>query len=124
MKLSEQDVMAMVAVKDLAKGKEFYGDTLGLKQSKEIEGVVTYKSGNSVLVVYQAPTAGTNQATCAGWMVADIKATVSELKEKGVTFEHYDMPGMEWDGDIASWGTTGKAAWFKDPDGNTLDLNQ
>lgn len=124
MKLAEQNVMPMVAVKDLATGKKFYGETLGLKVDKEMDGVVTYKSGESVLVVYEAPTAGTNQATCAGWMVSDIKEVVSELKAKGVKFEHYDMPGTKWEDDVASWGEQGKAAWFKDPDGNILALNQ
>ncbi len=125
MSLADNNVMAMVAVKNLAKGKEFYGGTLGLKEDKSMPGVVTYKSGDkSIIVMYEAPTAGSGQATCAGWMVDDIKAIVDELKGKGVKFEHYDMPGMNWEGDVASWGEQGKAAWFKDPDGNILSLNQ
>ena len=39
------------------------------------------------------------------------------LKAKGVTFEHYDMPGMTREGDVHVGGKM-KAAWFKDPDGN------
>jgi hypothetical protein len=32
--------------------------------------------------------------------------------------QHYDMPGMTRDGDVHV-GDRMKAAWFKDPDGNT-----
>jgi hypothetical protein len=38
-----------------------------------------------------------------------------------VTFEHYDMPGTKLEGDIhVGYGM--KVAWFKDPDGNILNL--
>jgi hypothetical protein len=53
--------------------------------------------------------------------VANIEEAVRELKSKGVTFEHYDMPGMRLEEDIhVSPGM--KVAWFKDPDGNILNL--
>ena len=43
------------------------------------------------------------------------------LKYKGVAFEHYDMPGTTLEGDIhVGYGM--KVAWFKDPDGNILNL--
>jgi hypothetical protein len=32
------------------------------------------------------------------------------------------MPGVKWENDIAVMGSM-KAAWFKDPDGNVLGLN-
>ena len=40
---------------------------------------------------------------------------------KGITFEHYDMPGMKREGDIHVDGDM-KVAWFKDPDGNILNV--
>ena len=43
------------------------------------------------------------------------------LRAKGVTFEHYDMPGLKLEGDIHVAGPT-KVAWFKDPDGNILNI--
>ena len=48
---------------------------------------------------------------------------VAALREGGVTFDTFDVPGLTWDGDIAvSNGGQGKAAWFRDPDGNTIGL--
>lgn len=117
--LSEGKVFATIAVSDIEKGKAFYGGTLGLSQVDENPGGVTYESGGSRLFVYAAPTAGTNQATCASWEVADVKAVVDDLKSKGVTFETYDMPGVTWEEEIAVMGAM-KSAWFKDPDGNIL----
>jgi uncharacterized protein YqgV (UPF0045/DUF77 family) len=56
------------------------------------------------------------------WAVGDeIDRIVKTLKAKGVTFEHYDMPGTTLEGDIHV-GHGMKVAWFKDPDGNILNL--
>ena len=116
--------MATIAVKDLAKAKQFYGNTLGLKQSgEEMDEVATYKSGKSTIVVYESQFAGTNKATSATWGVGDeLESIVSTLKKKGVPFEHYNMPGATLDGDIHKFGDF-RAAWFKDPDGNILHIN-
>jgi catechol 2,3-dioxygenase-like lactoylglutathione lyase family enzyme len=120
--LKEANIMATLAVKDLSAGKKFYGETLGLNQANENPGGVAYKCGEGTLFVYQSETAGTGQATCASWQVADIEAAVDELKQKGISFEHYDMPKAEVRGDIYVYGPM-KSAWFKDPDGNILNLN-
>ena len=119
--LGESTVMATVAVKDTEQAKQFYGGTLGLHQVDENPGGVTYESGSSRLFLYQAPSAGSGQATCATWEVDDVTATVDALKAKGVKFEHYDLPGATLEGDVHVWGVM-KAAWFKDPDGNVLAI--
>jgi len=122
--LAAKEAMATIAVKDLAKAKKFYGDTLGLKQSgEEMDEVATYNSGKSTIVVYESQFAGTNKATSATWGVGDkLDSIVSTLKKKGVPFEHYNMPGATLDGDIHKFGDF-RAAWFKDPDGNILHIN-
>ena len=120
--LSNTDVIATCAVRDIAKAKKFYEGTLGLTPLPiGEEGVLSYKSGRSSLLVYVSQYAGTNKATAATWAVDDIEATVKALKAKGVRFEHYDLPGTTRNGDIHGSGRT-KAAWFKDPDGNILAL--
>jgi hypothetical protein len=84
--------------------------------------VLGYKSGNASVLVYVSQYAGTNQATSATWVVGDdIERLVQGLKAKGVSFEHYDLPGTTRKGDVHGTGKT-KAAWFKDPDGNILAL--
>ena len=124
--LGTKDAAATLAVKDINAARDFYENTLGLTQ---VEGgpsdptAILYKSGNSTVLVYQSAYAGTNQATAASWAVGDeLDAIVQSLKENGVTFEHYDdLPGTTREGDVHVMGEL-KAVWFKDPDGNILNL--
>ena len=118
--LGDSNVCATLAVKDLAVGRHFYEQVLGLSETvMESENAVVYKSGDSMVQIYPSSFAGTNQATAATWDVEDIQATVADLKSKGVEFEHYDMPGVTMDGDVHVMEGE-EAAWFKDPDGNIL----
>jgi catechol 2,3-dioxygenase-like lactoylglutathione lyase family enzyme len=119
--LANKDVAANIPVKDLAKAKKFYEDTLGLTEvGRYGNEVVTFRSGKSEILVYRSEHAGTNKATAMTWTLGDdMEKTVKELKSKGVNFEHYDMPGLKLDGDVYV-GDGMKVAWFKDPDGNTL----
>ena len=116
--LADNDAIATVPVKDLGRAREFYEGKLGFKPapSKE-ESVVTYKSGKSLVLVYESQHAGTNRATTATWAVTDVEGLARELKSRGVRFEHYDMPGIEREGDVHKRGSW-RGAWFKDPDGN------
>ena len=121
--LGSSPIVAVVAVKDLERGKEFYGGTLGLREAEVDEpgGVLYSCQGETQLLVYQSDYAGTKQATAASWQVADIDQEIAALKEKGITFEQYDLPGVTHTGDVHTVGGL-KAAWFKDPDGNILNL--
>jgi predicted enzyme related to lactoylglutathione lyase len=120
--LANTDAIATIAVRNVEAVKKFYESTLGLKpEASQETGVLTFKSGNTSILVYQSQYAGTNKATAATWAVEDLEGTVRDLKAKGVRFEHYDMPGTTRQGDVHGSGKT-KAAWFKDPDGNILAL--
>jgi catechol 2,3-dioxygenase-like lactoylglutathione lyase family enzyme len=121
--LSHTNAVANLAVKNLETAKRFYEETLGL-QPIHMEGqeVITYRSGDSVLNVYRSQFAGTNKATAVTWTVGpEFDATMRDLKAKGIQFEHYDMPGIERQGDVHVSGDM-KVAWFKDPDGNILNI--
>ncbi len=123
--LSDCNAMPTIAVRDLRTARKFYEDVLGLAVQEETPeaGVVVYESGSGAVQVYETSSAGTNQATYATWEVDDVASTVTDLREKGVEFEHFpDMPGVILEGDVHVWGVE-KAAWFKDPDGNTLCLH-
>ena len=120
--LGKADATPMLAVKDLDRARKFYEETLGLKTKEEMGGeVLTVKSGSTPITVYRSEFAGTNKATALTFEVDDIESEVRELKEKGIFFVHYDMPGLERRGDLyVAQGM--KTAWFKDPDGNILSL--
>jgi catechol 2,3-dioxygenase-like lactoylglutathione lyase family enzyme len=121
--LGTKDAVANIAVKNLETARKFYEGTLGLKPvDAEGEELIVFKSGNSTLNVYRSQYAGTNRATAVTWTVGDdVEGVVRALKAKGVTFEHYDMPDMKREGDVHVSGDM-KVAWFKDPDGNILNI--
>ena len=122
--LNTKDAIATVAVKNLKAAAVFYEGALGFEKQGVIdEELIVYKSGKVVFNVYRSKYAGTNHATALSWAVGEeLEAIVKTLKTKGVTFEHYDhMPGMTRNGDIHSGGGM-KVAWFKDPDGNILNI--
>lgn len=121
--LGNKDAVANIAVRNLGTARKFYEGTLGLKQvDAEGEELIVYSSGSSTINVYRSKYAGTNQATAVTWAVGDdVEGVVRALKAKGVTFEHYDMPGMTLQGDVHVAGDM-KVAWFKDPDGNILNI--
>ena len=121
--LGDREAIATLAVKDLGAARKFYEGTLGLKPlDTQGEEAVTYKSGTSKVIVYRSQYAGTNKATGANWLVGkDIEKIVQGLAERGVRFEHYDLPGLTLNGHIHSAGDF-KTAWFKDPDGNIIAL--
>jgi catechol 2,3-dioxygenase-like lactoylglutathione lyase family enzyme len=121
--ISAHDAMASVAVRDLAVARRFYEGVLGLAVIDEMQGVVKYRSGSSAVIVYVSDTAGKNPATSITWGVGDeVDDIVAKLRGAGVTFEHYDFPGMQLQGDVHVGGDF-KAAWFRDPDGNILHVN-
>ena len=121
--LGDIDAAANIAVKNLDIAKKFYEDTLGLNQvGAEGQELIVFRSGTSTIYVYESQYAGTNQATAITWVVGeDIENVIRRLKDKGVTFEHYDIPDMTRQGDVHVGGNM-KVAWFKDLDWRLLNL--
>jgi catechol 2,3-dioxygenase-like lactoylglutathione lyase family enzyme len=120
--LGKSNAVANLAVRDLDRSRAFFTDKLGLKEvDNQGDELVVLKSGDSVVNVYRSEYAGTNEATAVTWAVDDIDSEVEALKNKGVQFEHYDMPGLTREGDVHV-GEGMKVAWFKDPDGNILNI--
>ena len=119
--LGKSNVTATIAVKDLKAAREFYEDTLGLNKAEEFPGGISYRSGDSDLLVYESDTGGTGQATVATWQVDDLEGVVDELQKNGVNFEKYELPGAVVKGAVHIMGPQ-KAAWCKDPSGNILGI--
>ena len=122
--LNTKDAIATLAVSDLQAAAVFYEGALGFEKVAVVdEELIIYRSGKVVFNLYRSKYAGTNQATAVSWVVGEeLDTIVAALKAKGVQFEHYDhMPGMTRSGDIHLGGGM-KVAWFKDPDGNILNI--
>jgi catechol 2,3-dioxygenase-like lactoylglutathione lyase family enzyme len=121
---AEWSIGVTIPAKDLEGARRFYEDVLGCKVEREAPAGITYRTGDSFFDLYPTQFAGTAQHTIAGFVVDDVQAAVAQLKDKGVTFEQYDMPGLKTDENgIAKLGGE-KGAWFKDPEGNILALGE
>jgi catechol 2,3-dioxygenase-like lactoylglutathione lyase family enzyme len=122
--LNDSAVTANIPASDLDRARRFYADTLGLTPASENPGGLVYRTaGGTAFFLYETAYAGQAGHTIAQWHVADVAAEVSALRAKGLEFEHYDMPGVSWDGDVASMGEMGHAAWFKDSEDNIMCID-
>ena len=125
--LHDSRVEANIPAGDLQRARDFYADKLGLTPTAEYDGVwLQYATtGGTTFNIGQTEYAGKAGHTIAQWHVNDIKAEVRDLKAKGVVFEVYqDMPRVEWKDEVASIPDMGKAAWFKDSEGNIMCLDE
>jgi predicted enzyme related to lactoylglutathione lyase len=123
--LHQAQVTANIPAADLDRARLFYSEKLGLTPASEYPGMLMYRtSGGTSFSIYQTEYAGKAGHTIAQWHVDDVNAQVRDLQANGVSFEVYDnMPGVQWQGVVASIPDMGNAAWFKDSEGNTLCID-
>src|SRR3712207_8889625 len=107
---------------DIDRAKAFYADKLGLSPSSEpVPGYLRYETSDGTSFnIYQTEYAGTAGHTIAQIHVADVEQEVGDLKAKGVTFEVYDMPGVEWRGGGGGVPEGGEGAGLKGREGDNL----
>jgi catechol 2,3-dioxygenase-like lactoylglutathione lyase family enzyme len=121
--LSEAELVAFIPTQDVAAAKAFYGTVLDLRLVEENDFAVVYDANGTQLRVTRVQQLDTAPYTVLGWRVNNIAQRLAALRAAGVSATRYD--GMEQDEDgvwIAPSGT--RVAWFTDPDGNTLPLQQ
>jgi catechol 2,3-dioxygenase-like lactoylglutathione lyase family enzyme len=121
--LRSADLVAFAPTTDQARAREFYGRTLGLELVQESSFASAFDANGTELRVTVVEEAAAAPYTVLGWRVDDIDRAIRDLASKGIEFERYD--GMEQD-EAGVWTAPGgsRIAWFKDPDGNTLSLQQ
>ncbi len=122
--LGNARIAPTLPVTNLDRARKFYRDTLGLRLSEEMpDGLLFESSPGSALLVYYRPAGTRADNTACAFEVEDLEAAMRALRQKGVTFEEYDLPGLKTVNGVASLGYE-KSAWFKDPDGNILAVSQ
>lgn len=121
--LDAANITAFIATTDPTRAIDFYRDTLGLRLVSDDAFASVFDCNGTGLRVQKVRELQPHPFTSLGWNVADIRAAVVELSERGVAFERY--PFVEQD-ELGIWQTPGdaKVAWFKDPDGNLLSLTE
>src|SRR6516225_5240865 len=74
------------SVNDLAKSKEFYTETLGLKVDNEGVGMRIHLPGGGTVFFYPKDDHQPATFTILNFVVENIDEAVDELKSRGVTF--------------------------------------
>jgi catechol 2,3-dioxygenase-like lactoylglutathione lyase family enzyme len=122
--LGSYNIVGFVTIVDVARAKEFYRDTLGLRLlNEEPPFALVFEANGIMLRLGMGKELPPAHGTVLGWQVPDIAAAVRDLQQAGVSFERYDF--MKQD-ELGIWTapTGSKVAWFKDPDGNILSISE
>jgi catechol 2,3-dioxygenase-like lactoylglutathione lyase family enzyme len=126
--LNSARIGAIVPVSDLERAIEFYGQTLGLGTPERDEipenPGARFDVGGGELYIYKSVGAGQSRHTLCAFEVDNVEQEVEDLRNRGVTFEEYDMPGMKSENGIVTMSDEIKGAFFKDPDGNIIGVAQ
>jgi catechol 2,3-dioxygenase-like lactoylglutathione lyase family enzyme len=108
------------SVDDIAKAKQFYGDTLGIRVSEEHGMLHLHIAGDRDTLVYPKQDHTPATYTILNFPVGDIESAVDGLTARGVRFEIHDRTDEK--GIMRHGGPL--IAWFKDPAGNFLAVLQ
>jgi catechol 2,3-dioxygenase-like lactoylglutathione lyase family enzyme len=121
--LSDAELVAFIPTQDLGAAKAFYESVLGLRAVDENDFAVTYDANGTQLRLTRVEQLQSAPYTVLGWKVENIAERLAALRSAGVSATRYD--GMQQDGHGVWTAPSGtRVAWFTDPDGNTLSLQQ
>lgn len=115
--------MATLAATDLERSRRFWHDVFGIEPGRSDMGGDVYLVGNVPVIVYESQFAGTNRATSLTILTDDLDRDMAALREKGVTFHDYDLPGLKTENGIVEMEGE-RGAWFDDSEGNIIALAQ
>ena len=121
--LTDTPVVAFVPSTDLARSHAFYGAVLGLRRVEATSFANLYSAGATQLRVTAVRRVAPAEYTVLGWQVGDLDAAMEALVARGVAFKRFRGLDQDTSGVWASPGGS-RVAWFEDPDGNTLSLQQ
>ena len=121
--LEKAAVAAFIASAKIAEARDFYENMLGLTFISDDEYALVFDANGTSLRIQKVAEVEPKQYTSLGWHVDDISAAVNALVAKGVRFERYDFMRPDELG-IVTFPGGARVAWFKDPDGNLLSIDQ
>jgi catechol-2,3-dioxygenase len=122
--LENAQAVAVIPVHDLGKARTFYEKMLGLTpiEGGRSGGEVMYALSGTRLMVYET-TAELGGATKVTLVVKDLDTEMRNLTNHGVVFVDLDLPNIKTVNGVVE-DEMGKAAWFKDVEGNWIALMQ
>jgi predicted enzyme related to lactoylglutathione lyase len=122
--LSDCPIFTILPASDRDRARAFYSEKLGLTPQVQPNGDLEYETAGIRFYVTKSVGKSSGEFTQASWVVGDVDAAVAELRSRGVEFEEYDLPEMKTVDGIAVVPELGRAAYFKDSEGNLLGMIQ
>ena len=120
--LADKRAHTTLPTADLDRLRAWYEGVLGFEPFAVRPGAALYRTAvGSVFAISRGSVVSSSTHTQMAFTVDDIEAEAADLQARGVVFETYETPKTT--GGIATIGA-GRAAWFKDPDGNVLAILQ
>ena len=112
------------AVDDVERARAFYGDTLGIRITEEMGGILILHlaGGERPTVIYPKPDFEPATYTILNFPVDDIDEAVDALTAKGVELDRYEGIDQDEKGIARASGGGPDIAWFRDPAGNILSV--
>jgi catechol-2,3-dioxygenase len=122
--LSTSRSLPVLLSTDLAESRHFYADLVGLPIEEESESTITFSCGHGTGIRVSKSSEGTKDSqTQVDLVVTDVRAEVTELRERGVKVEEYDNEDVKTVDGVADQGEAW-VAWITDPGGNVIGIEQ
>jgi predicted enzyme related to lactoylglutathione lyase len=125
--LGDYPVTGVLRAESFERAKKFYTEVLGLAEGMSTgRGGAMFVAGDgSMVMIYERPGMPAPENTVLGFAIPADKfdEVAADLRSKGVVFEEYNMPemGLTTTNGVAEMDGS-KAAWFKDSEGNILNI--
>lgn len=121
--IADTRIVAFLASTDLERSTAFLVEVVGLNLRETNPYAAVFDGLGAELRVSLVGDKADAAYTVLGWAVTDVTLAARDLRARGAAFHRYD--GMDQDDDDVWTAPSGaRIAWFSDPDGNVLSLQQ
>ncbi len=120
--LTSGKMVGFIATTDYEKARAFYEGKLGFEFISLDQFALVVRAGEHKIRIAKVPDFKPFAGTVLGWEVDNVKTVVLWLRDRGVSTEKYPFVA---DQELGIWSAPSgdHVAWFKDPDGNVLSVN-
>ena len=125
MLLGDAPVVGILPATDLERARGFW-KALGVREVWHDDQMqeALFEAGRGTLFdVYERADPTRAEHTVLGFDVPDLDVAMSDMRERGVRFEDYDLPHLKTVNGVAEMGDA-RAAWFRDTEGNIIMVGE
>jgi catechol 2,3-dioxygenase-like lactoylglutathione lyase family enzyme len=113
---------AVLPASDLDRARDYWTGLLDREPEMSMEDEAFFMTiGGTRVLVYRTQFAGTAQNTVLGLESEDLERDMEQLRDRGVEFNQYDLPGLTTVDGVAEVDGL-RTAWFTDSEGNIIAI--